>query len=210
MAEAHIPGRLGEILRSIRSSEQRLSGVQPLTVLIIRLHDMYQAFDNPGKEVIFLDAFANETFPILHQHEGTIETVAAGHDAIKVFFGAPDMQPDHALKAVQAALELRPTLEEFKEIKSGVHIGIGINTEPMFYGNVGSSERFDFGVMGDAVRRCYIMADATQALGYGILIGENTFLQVRDSISATGPISLIVREHHNNTPLRVYGLGPSR
>jgi adenylate cyclase len=71
-------------------------------------------------------------------------------------FGAPLPQSNHAEMAVKSALEIEAkTLELKARYKErglpDINVGTGVNTGPAIIGNMGSSTRFDFSVIGDAV-----------------------------------------------------------
>jgi len=76
-------------------------------------------------------------------------------DAIVAFWNAPVDQPDHAVRAVRALLRCSRMLAERREHyqrKSGVVIKarIGMNTGDVTVGNMGSRDRFNYTVLGDA------------------------------------------------------------
>ena len=78
-------------------------------------------------------------------------------DSVMAYFGAPLPQPDHAARAVAAALDIQEALAE-RAAGCGpdarlpaVHVGIGIHTGVVVVGNIGSEQRTDFTAVGDAV-----------------------------------------------------------
>ncbi len=110
-------------------------------------------------------------------------------DAIMSVWGVPRLIPDHAAKACLAALEqiealehLRPTL--LKEFGYALRIRVGINTGLVTAGNMGSSRRFQYTVLGDPVNQAFRHEDICRFYGVSAIIGEPTFLQARDVIEA--------------------------
>jgi class 3 adenylate cyclase len=108
-------------------------------------------------------ALLNEVFQIASDRilacGGTIDKFIG--DSVMAYFGAPVTQPDHALRAVSAAIDIQKTVEErmrasrqagadVSEILP-VEIGIGIHTGVVVVGNIGSDRRTDFTAVGDAV-----------------------------------------------------------
>ncbi|WP_141734410.1 adenylate/guanylate cyclase domain-containing protein [Oligoflexus tunisiensis] len=104
-------------------------------------------------------------------------------DAIMAFWGAPVALPQHADCAAQVALDMLRALDQvrqtFKEKQfPPIDIGIGLNTGPMSVGNMGSTERFTYTVMGDAVNLGSRLEGLTKEYGVQILISEFTQKQL--------------------------------
>jgi adenylate cyclase len=127
--------------------------------------------------------FLNEYFAIageaIETHGGIIERFEG--DAILAVFGAPVRDANHASNAVAAALTmdyaLRKANEECRFVVPGdqaVHTRIGINSGVMTVGNVGSSRRYSYTVMGDAVNLAARLEGANKQFGTMILAGEET------------------------------------
>jgi adenylate cyclase len=108
----------------------------------------------------FMNAFLTPMTDAILDHDGTIDKYVG--DAIVAFWNAPLDVPDHAVKAVQAALRMRRELAAFNaareesaretgETRVPAMIGIGLNAGPCSVGNMGSLRRFDYSVLGDTV-----------------------------------------------------------
>jgi len=113
---------------------------------------------------------------IIHKHRGTIDKYIG--DAIMAFWGAPLADPDHALHAVLAAMEMQSVLAELRPQFTAkgwpeIRIGVGVNTGIMSVGNMGSQFRMAYTVMGDAVNLGSRLEGITKQYGVGILVGEN-------------------------------------
>ncbi len=85
---------------------------------------------------------------------GTIDKLIG--DSLMVVWGNPGDQPDHAEKAVEAAVEMQAMMRHFKkkwQNKRGINVdlGIGINTDEMVVGTIGSEEFCDYTVLGYGV-----------------------------------------------------------
>lgn len=128
---------------------------------------------------------------VLLRHGGTIIQYAG--DMIMASFNAPNPQPDHAARAVQAALEAQAELEAARASQASpidVHFGMGINTGAVVVGYVGFEDRFDYATLGETTNiafRFSSMAEAGQ-----VLIGPETLAQVepRAQVRPLGPLSL--------------------
>ena len=103
------------------------------------------------------------------------------------FDGAPLIQPNHAELSVRTGYDMVKRLHELQKIwiSQGLpklNIGVGVNTGPMTVGNVGSTMRFDYTVMGDAVNVASRLEGRTKFYGVGILVGEVTKNLVKDVV----------------------------
>ncbi|MFN3763475.1 MAG: adenylate/guanylate cyclase domain-containing protein, partial [Anaerolineae bacterium] len=121
------------------------------------------------------------------RYEGTISHYAG--DMMMVLFNAPQDQPDHALRAVQAGLEIHRSVRECS-LAEGCSYGLGINTGPAMAGYLGFEERFIYTVVGDAVNVAARLSST--AMPGQILIGPQTYQMVRDHIRVNpiGPLRL--------------------
>jgi adenylate cyclase len=109
--------------------------------------------DNPEGLVELINRFLTNQTDIILKHGGTVDKYMG--DCIMAFWNAPLDDPKHAQHAMEAALEMRAELVKLnKELESEnieINTGIGINTGPCIVGNMGSNQRFDYSVIGDAV-----------------------------------------------------------
>jgi len=118
-------------------------------------------------------------------HHGTLDKYIG--DAIMAFWGAPVTDTQHARNAVNAALKMQAaTITISEKVKQlgwpPFKIGIGINTGIMRVGDMGSQIRRAYTVMGDAVNLSSRLEGLTKTYGVGILIGEQTRIQVPEII----------------------------
>jgi adenylate cyclase len=132
------------------------------------------------------------------EHNGRVDKYMG--DAILASFGAPLPTPDHAGDAVRCALAMREALREFNaelaaEDIPPVRIGVGVNTGPVIIGNIGSADRLEYTIIGDTVNRTKRIEDLTKELGWDILIGETTYLDVQD-IAGVGPPRMVTMRGH--------------
>ncbi len=131
-------------------------------------------------------------------------------DAIMAVWGAPINMGNHALHAVDSAVEmfevLIPLQEKWEE--EGVppiDIGIGINTGVMTVGNMGSDQRFDYTVMGDSVNLGSRLEGINKSYGSRIIVSEFTYEYVKDESvrKIIRPLDL-VRVKGKNEPVHIY------
>jgi adenylate cyclase len=109
------------------------------------------------------------------------------------FWNAPLDDPDHAIHAVEASLEMLAALDRLNaqlqaeaetrcETPIALRIGIGVNTGQCVVGNVGSEQRFDYSALGDAVNLASRLEGASKDLGVPLVIGQATAEQVSERI----------------------------
>lgn len=131
----------------------------------------------PKELALFMNEYLTAMTAIIYEHGGTVDKYIG--DAIMAFWGAPLHDPDHALHAVQAAIAMRKrmvtlqqemTVQGFPEIK----IGIGVNSGQMRVGNMGSSFRVAYTVMGDAVNLASRLEGLTRQYDTWVIVGETT------------------------------------
>jgi len=108
-------------------------------------------------------------------------------DEVMAVFGAPATQDDHARRAVSAALRMREDMAAFNAVrgvrgKLPIEIGVGINSGVAVAGNMGSSNRLNYTVVGDMVNLASRLAG--QARPGEILIGGATRRLVGDGLTA--------------------------
>lgn len=112
-----------------------------------------------------------------NKYQGTIDKYIG--DAIMAFWGAPLFDPKHAQHAVLAALEMQRLAAELStQFKAKnwpeIRIGVGLNTGMMAVGNMGSSFRRAYTVLGDPVNLAARLEGLTKEYGVGILVSETT------------------------------------
>jgi adenylate cyclase len=100
-------------------------------------------------------------------------------DAIVAIFGAPVAHPDHADRAVRAALRCQARMVELADEERaagrvGLRMRIGVNTGEAVVGNLGSARRFDYTMLGDMVNLAARLEGANNVYGGDILVGPET------------------------------------
>jgi len=114
-------------------------------------------------------------------------------DAIMGVFGSPEPLENHALSACRAALESMRRLEKLNERIERTHgrrlgMRIGVNTGDAIVGNVGSTKKRNYTVLGDAVNLASRLEGANKEFHTGILIGPRTAAQLGGAL-VTRPVA---------------------
>jgi adenylate cyclase len=128
----------------------------------------------------------NEYFTIMVeciQREGGMLDKFIG-DAIMAAFGMPIAHDDDEDRGVRVAISMMTELNEWnaKRLADGkkpVNIGIGINTDVVVSGNIGSPKRMDFTLIGDGVNLAARLESACKQYFANILISDNTYKKLK-------------------------------
>ncbi len=160
---------------------------------------------NPEALTQLLNDYLTDMTDIILEEGGTLDKYEG--DAIIAFWNAPISQPDHAVRAVRAALRCQQKLDErraeFRE-RSGVELRmrIGINTGEVVVGNMGSRERFDYTVLGDAANLASRLEGANKAFGTYLMVSETTWKDASGAFEGRALARL--RVVGRKTPVRVF------
>jgi PAS domain S-box-containing protein len=132
----------------------------------------------PREVVATLNCLFELAVPIITSRGGHVDKFVG--DGLLAIFGMPQRLPDHADRALQAALEIEELTRE--RFQGDLEIGIGIDSGTVVAGNVGGGGRLDFTVIGDAVNMASRVEAATRRTGDTILISEETRCRLGSSV----------------------------
>ena len=138
----------------------------------------------PPEELVgLLNEYLSSMTEIVLKNQGTLDKFEG--DLIMAFWGAPVPGKDHARKACAAALQMQATLAAIRlewglKKRPLLSARIGINTGEMVVGNMGSTEKFNYTVIGDSVNLASRLEGANKSYRTGIIISEYTFGLVKD------------------------------
>lgn len=154
--ETYVPK--GLVLRLIGSGEAAALASEERQVTVMFT-------DIRGFSTLAEDMGAGETAALLNHHfslvsacieaeRGTVDKFIG--DAVMAFWGAPEYQDDHAARALRAAHAISAALKEDNARnraagRPAVRLRIGLHTGPAVVGNIGSSSRINYTIVGDTV-----------------------------------------------------------
>jgi len=132
----------------------------------------------PGDLVRFINRLLSEVTDIIVEHEGTIDKYEG--DAVIAFWNAPLPNSEHRACAVGAAIACQIRMQElgdsfYAEFGMKPHLRIGLNTGIVTVGNFGSTKRFNYTVIGDAVNVAARLEGTNKVFGTRILVSETTY-----------------------------------
>ena len=138
---------------------------------------------SPEKLVDSLNRYFTIMVNLIYNRRGVIDKYIG--DAIMAIFGAPKEYGDDVQQAVLAGLEMLDNLEQFNSEQRKIgfkefHIGIGVNYGPVTVGNIGTSQKMDYTVIGDAVNLASRLEGLTKEYQTPLIISEGTFQAVKD------------------------------
>ena len=162
---------------------------------------------SPEELVQHLNVYLQAMTDTVMKYNGTLDKYVG--DEIMAFWGAPIPQEDHALLACKASLDMieelnRMNAEWDKVGKPRLNIGIGLNTGDMVVGNMGSTSRMDYTLMGDNVNLGARLEGTNKIYGTTIIISEFTYEHVKDKIISR-ELDLI-RVKGKQLPVKIYEL----
>jgi adenylate cyclase len=169
----------------------------------IKSFTTYSSTMTPEEISTTLNEYFDAMTDIVFRYGGTVDKFIG--DGLMVFYGAPEPQPDHAVRCVKAAIEMQRKCRELRMRWEPVgrlplRIRIGINTGEVVVGDLGSVRRMEYTVLGSDVNLAQRLE--SNAPVEGIMISESTYRYVKDivPIRPLEPIKVKGLE----TPVKVY------
>ncbi len=143
---------------------------------------------DPEKMVSLMNEYLTEMTSILLEHKGTLDKYIG--DAIVAFYGAPVPLEGHEYHACMTALEMERKLQllrekwssegDWPELVHNIRHRVGLNSGKMVTGNMGSSMRMNYTMMGDTVNLAARLEPAAKQYGVYTIVAQNTYKVVKD------------------------------
>ena len=160
---------------------------------------------DPQALVALLNEYFTEMVTIVLKQDGVVDKYIG--DAIMVVFGAPEPEPNDALRAVRSAVGMREALRKLnariqERGMTPLRTGIGIHTGEVIAGSIGHEEQRQYTVIGDAVNLASRLESSTKELGVNVLISEDTYELTKSTIQARPMREITVKGRHR--PVMTY------
>ena len=169
--------------------------------------------DEPAELTRLINRLLTPLSDAILGHGGTIDKYMG--DCVMAFWNAPLDDAEHAAHACDAALEMRRRMVQLNEelcreaddagAFRPLRTGIGINTGTCVVGNMGSQQRFDYSVLGDAVNFASRLEQQTRLYGVDIMVGDATVAAADEARFAFLEVDLITVKGKAQA-VRIYAL----
>ena len=180
-----------------------------LTVLFSDIRGFTSIAENMTPEglVKLLNEYLTSMTDVVFKHDGLLDKYI--RNAVMAVWGAPLDQPDHAKRACLTALDMLDELHRLQKKWNAeglpvLNIGIGVNAGPMVVGNMGSSRRFNYTVMGDSVNLGSRLEGLNKVYGTNIIVSQMTFEKVEEEF--LGRELDLVRVKGKGLPVKIFEL----
>jgi adenylate cyclase len=167
--------------------------------------------------VALLNHYLSAMVELIHRTGGTIDEIIG--DAIFVLFGAPMVMPDAAQRAVRCALEMQRAMRGVNEYNfhmgwPEIEMGIGIHTGEVVVGNIGSTKRSKYGVVGRTVNltariesftvggQVLVSPTVINAAGGGLILGDEIKVHAKGMREALTCRELLGHDDHPGLQLQ--------
>lgn len=139
----------------------------------------------PAETVALLNEFLASMVAAVFAHRGTLDKFLG--DGLMAYFGAPVAQADHPLLAVRCALSMQGALANLNTARvarkqTPLRMSIGIHTGRAIVGSIGTENRREFTVVGDAVNVASRLENLTRHYNEDILLSAETARHVADAV----------------------------
>ncbi len=193
-----------ELIES-RGTQVEFSGEATVLFSDIRGFTALSEAMEPRAVVELLNEYFEEMVDAVFAHQGTLDKFIG--DAVLAVFGAPVPSEANARNALHAAQEMLDRLARFNSRRAGrglptLRIGIGIHTGRILGGNIGSSKRLEYTVIGDTVNVASRLESITKHYPEPIVVSERTHQLVGELIDSAGSEEVQLRG--KSEPVRIH------
>ncbi len=200
----HATAQLGryfspEVAKHIASSDETFlhpgGTIQQVAVLFSDIRGFTTLSESLRPETVLrvLSLYQEQMVAAIFEHGGTLDKFIG--DGIMATFGTPRPAPDDARRAVAAGLSMLDRLDKLNvrlrsENLPELKIGIGIHAGPAIVGNIGTSARLEYTVIGDTVNTASRLESACKETGDPLLVSRDVAEQLTVSVEPRGEVVL--------------------
>jgi adenylate cyclase len=196
------PAVVDQLLAQPKGIQSELRDVCIL-VLDIRGFTAFAETAAPDAIVNYLNGLWSKAVEIVNRHHGIVNKFLG--DGFMAVFGAPLVMGNHCQNAINAARELVADIKRAPDEIPPTRIGIGLHSGEALVGNIGSTERREYTVIGDVVNVAFRIEQLNKELNSSFLISESVQETVGELEGVESSVSLPIRGR--NAPVRIYRLG---
>jgi adenylate cyclase len=179
--ERYLPSQVAQYLIDDPSRANLGGQRREVTILFADLRGFTAVAEKtpPEQLIEVVNGYLSLATKSIFAHGGVLDKFMG--DAVMAIYNSPLDQPDHALRAVKTALEVRDGLGG-QLPEPALRFGFGINTGEAVVGNVGSEALMNYTAIGDTVNVAFRIQEL--AKGQQILLSRATYDQIKDSVEA--------------------------
>ncbi|SIQ87767.1 CHASE2 domain-containing protein [Marinobacterium stanieri] len=199
-----------QVMARIQRQPNQIIGAEPerrlMTVMFADLRNFsaYAANIEPEALAEILQVIMDRLTRTIHQHGGTVDKYIG--DAVMAFWGAPLADADHARHAIMAGQALCREMNDIsQEYGLPLELSVGINSGEVVVGELGSTHRRSYTLIGAPVNLAAHLEAATRQTPTPILIGEGTQALLP---TAHWPQALQLSLSSHSAPVRAWGISP--
>lgn len=196
-----------EIANELLSKQLELGGEErEVTVLFTDVRGFTSLCEgrSPQQILALLNEYFSALTGVIEQHGGVVDKFIG--DAVMALFGAPVACGDAPARAIRTALSVRPVVAALNQsfTQRGlkpIGMGIGINTDRVVVGNMGSQSRLNYTAIGDGVNLASRLEGLTKRYGARVIVSESTALAAPEFLYL--PLDL-VRVKGKQRPVHIF------
>ncbi len=162
---------------------------------------------SPENVVNILNTYLSQMTNSVFKFDGTLDKFIG--DCVMAVFGAPMHLENPSLNAVKCAIDIQKAVNELNLQRrsrglDSINVGIGINTGTAVVGNIGSSQRLDYTVIGDNVNLASRLQSAANAMNVPIIVSKNVVGEIGDKIKYREMEAIMVKGKEK--PVNIYSI----